>query len=181
MEDAAIIALYWARDEQAIPATAKKYGAYCHTVAANILQSPEDAEECVNDTWLRAWNAMPPHKPDLLSAFLGKITRNLAFNRVRHNNAQKRSGDLREILLELDSCGDPEKTLERTELVKALNGFLRSLPAGKRSLFLQRYWYAQPIAVIARQRLMTQGAVTMQLKRLREQLRTYLQEQGVTV
>ena len=181
MEDAAIVQLYWDRDEQAIPVTAKKYGAYCHTVAANILQSPEDAEECVNDTWLGAWNAMPPHRPEKLSVFLGRITRNLALNRCRYNNAQKRSSNLREVLGELADCADPQHKLEQKELTAALNTFLQTLPEGKRGLFLQRYWYAQPIGEIARQRLMTQGAVTMQLKRLRAQLRSFLEERGMDV
>ena len=181
MKDAAIVQLYWDRDEQAIPVTAEKYGAYCHTVAANILQSQEDADECVNDTWLSAWNAMPPHRPGVRSTFLGKLTRNLAINRCRYNNAQKRSSDLREVLFELAECADPQLRLEQKELTTALNEFLQTLPKGKRTLFLQRYWYAQPIAQIARQRFMTQGAVTMQLKRLRAQLRRHLEERGITL
>lgn len=183
MEDSAIVALYWDRDERAIPITADKYGTYCHTVAANILHSPEDAEECVNDTWLGAWNAMPPHKPARLSTFLAKLTRNLALNRVKYNTAKKRSGNMQELLMELESCtpGDPEKVLERAELVKALNGFLEKLPPKKRSLFLQRYWFADPIGVIARRNRMTEGAVTMQLGRLRRQLHRHLEEGGIAL
>ncbi len=181
MDDAAIVALYWERDEQAIPVTAEKYGAYCRTIATNILQSPEDTDECINDTWLGAWNAMPPHRPGRLSVFLGRITRNLAINRCRYNNAQKRSSDLREALFELTDCADPQLHLEQKELTAALNEFLQTLPKEKRTLFLQRYWYAQSIAQIARQRFMTQGAVTMQLKRLRAQLRRYLEERGITL
>ena len=92
LEDAAIISLYWHRDAQAIPATAEKYGSYCTAVARNILRDQRDTEECVNDTYLRAWNAMPPHRPAVLSAFLGKITRNLALNRRRKDAAEKRGG-----------------------------------------------------------------------------------------
>ena len=92
LEDAAIISLYWRRDAQAIPATAEKYGSYCTAVARNILRDQRDTEECVNDTYLRAWNAMPPHRPAVLSAFLGKITRNLALNRRRKDAAEKRGG-----------------------------------------------------------------------------------------
>ena len=179
MEDQTIVSLFWSRDECAISITADKYGAYCRTVASNILRSPEDVEECINDTWLGAWNAIPPHKPAKLPAFLAKITRNLAYNRVHYNNAQKRSGNLQQILTELDNCIDPEETIERATLVDALNTFLRKLPPGKRRLFLRRYWYAQSIADIARETLMTQGAVAMQLQRIRQQLRTYLHEQGV--
>ena len=92
MEDQKIVQLYWDRNEQAIPETSTKYGAYCASIAKNILGSNEDAEECVNDTYLNAWNSMPPHKPNILSTFLGKITRNLSLNRAKHNAADKRGG-----------------------------------------------------------------------------------------
>ena len=92
MDDAQIVQLYWDRNEQAIHATSDKYGNYCTSIAKNILGNQEDAEECVNDTYLNAWNAMPPHRPSILSAFLGKITRNLSFNRYKHNTADKRGG-----------------------------------------------------------------------------------------
>ena len=180
MEDAAIVALYWERDEQAIPATAAKYGPYCTAVAANILQSAEDVDECVNDTWLGAWNAMPPHRPAKLSAFLGKLTRNLAINRCRYNNAQKRNVQLQAVLTELEECtgGDPQQQLDQRELGEAINGFLEELSPGKRRIFLLRYWYAEPIERIAKERFMTQAAVTMQLARMRSRLRTYLTERG---
>lgn len=183
MEDSAIVALYWDRDERAIPVTSDKYGAYCGTIAANILGNAQDVDECVNDTWLGAWNAMPPHKPARLATFLGKITRNLAINRCRYNSAQKRSADLREILEELDGCTDPDPQirLEQKELTAALNGFLEKLPEKKRALFLYRYWYAEPVTVIARRCRMTQGAVTMQLRRLRQQLRTHLEGRGIAL
>ena len=100
MEDAKILLLYWNRDEQAIPATAEKYGSYCTTIARNILGNHEDAEECVNDTYLRAWNSMPPHRPAILSTFLGKIVRNLSLNRYHHNAAQKRGGGQAVIVLD---------------------------------------------------------------------------------
>lgn len=181
MDDHKIIDLYWARSQQAIAESEMKYGAYCRSIARGILNLEEDAEECVNDTWLGAWNAMPPHRPEKLSVFLGRITRNLALNRCRYNNAQKRSGNLREVLFELADCADPQYRLEQKELTAALNDFLQTLPQHKRSLFLQRYWYAQPIGEIARHQFMTQGAVTMQLKRLRAQLRTFLTERGMTL
>jgi len=181
MQDSAIVQLYWDRDERAISVTAEKYGAYCTAIASHILQDGQDVDECVNDTWLGAWNAMPPHRPGKLSLFLGKITRNLAINRCRYNNAQKRSGNLREVLSELTECADPQLRMEQKELTAALNEFLMKLPEGKRSLFLQRYWYAQPVAQIARQRFMTQGAVTMQLKRIREQLQRHLKERGIAL
>ena len=104
MDDAQIVQLYWDRDDQAIPATSDKYGNYCTSIAMNILSNQEDAEECVNDTYLNAWNAMPPHRPSILSTFLGKITRNLSFNRYKHNTADKRgSGELPVVLEELSA------------------------------------------------------------------------------
>ena len=100
MDDANIVQLYWDRNEQAIPATADKYGSYCTSIAKNILGNNEDAEECVNDTYLNAWNSMPPHRPSILSTFLGKIVRNLSFNRYKHNNADKRGGGELPVVLE---------------------------------------------------------------------------------
>ena len=178
MDDKAIVQLYWDRNQDAIGETARKYGAYCLSVASNILQLREDAEECVNDTYLRAWDSMPPHRPFALAAFLGKITRNLAINRYRYRTAQKRSAELQNILTELDGCvtDGPEQVLDNRQLGEVLNSFLHTLPERKRSLFLCRYWYADSVAVIARRFRMTEGAVTMQLARLRQQLRRYLEE-----
>ena len=117
MEDSKIVQLYWSRDEKAIDATADKYGRYCASIARNILGNREDAEECVNDTYLHAWNAMPPHRPGILSTFLGKITRNLSFNRYRYNTADKRGGGETAVVLEelLDIVSDgenPEQAME---------------------------------------------------------------------
>ena len=181
MEDKVIVQMYWDRNQNAIGETARKYGAYCLSVASNILELREDAEECVNDTYLGAWNSMPPHRPSVLATFLGKITRNLAINRCKYLTAQKRSVNLQSVLTELDGCvvDDPERQLDSRQLGEALNGFLKALPERKRSLFLCRYWYADSVAVIARRFRMTEGAVTMQLKRLRQQLRGYLEERGV--
>lgn len=132
MHDAALVQLYWDRDERAIPATADRYGSYCASIARNILGSPEDAEECVNDTWLKAWNTMPPHRPDSLSAFLGKIVRNLSLNRYRHNTADKRGGgELPVVLDELSELvsgkEDVEREIDRRELVQAMDAFLECL------------------------------------------------------
>ena len=147
MDDNGIIRLYWERDSQAIKATSEKYGHYCKTIARNILNSEEDAEECVNDTYLCAWNSMPPHWPEQLSTYLGKLTRNLAFNRYKRSHAGKRSGGETALILdELAGCvsdiDDVEQTVDRQELIEAVNSFVRSLPAGKRNLFVRRYWYA---------------------------------------
>ncbi len=181
MEDKAIIQLYWDRDQQAIPATADKYGAYCTTIARNILASREDAEECVNDTYLHAWNGMPPQRPDILSAFLGRITRNLSLDRYRRNSAAKRgSGQTDAVLTELSGCvGGVERELERQELVEALNDFLAALPGDKRDMFLCRYWYTDSLGDIARRFSTTENAVAAMLYRLRRKLRTHLEERGV--
>lgn len=186
MEDSTIVQLYWDRSENAIPATAEKYGAYCTSIARNILGNREDAEECVNDTWLGAWNAMPPHRPSLLSTFLGKITRNLSFNRYQYTRAEKRGrGELPLVLEELGQCvsgeADVEGAVERRELLRAIDAFLADLPPEKRSLFLCRYWYTQSVAQIARSRGMRKGAVSTQLYRLRLELKETLEKGGFTL
>lgn len=180
MEDRDIVQLYWDRSEGAIPATAEKYGPYCTAIARNILGSREDAEECVNDTWLSAWNSMPPHRPEALSTFLGKLTRNLSLNRYKRDRAQKRGGgQLPGVLDELDGCvSGAEEELDRRELVEAIDGFLTTLTPEKRGIFLCRYWYADSVADIAARYGMRQGAVSMALNRLRGKLRDYLLERG---
>ncbi len=183
MEDSEIVALYWARDQRAITESDGKYGAYCASIARNILGSPEDAEECVSDTWFRAWNAMPPQKPGLLSAFFGRITRNLAFDRYRRQVAAKRGGTETALVLEeLRDCvsgkEDPEQRLDEKELMADLNAFLRSLPAEKRRLFLRRYFYAESLPEIAKRFGMKSSQAAVSLHRLRKQLRDYLLERG---
>ncbi|MBE6968134.1 MAG: sigma-70 family RNA polymerase sigma factor [Ruminococcaceae bacterium] len=183
MDDAKIVQLYWDRNEQAIPATADKYGNYCASIAINILGNKEDAEECVNDTYMKAWNAMPPHRPGILSAFLGKIIRNLAFNRYKHNTADKRGGGVMPAVLDelsdLTSGKDEvEHEINRKELVKAIDAFLDSLSPEKRSIFISRYWYTDSVSEIARRHGMKEGAVSMTLNRVRIKLRNCLLERG---
>lgn len=186
MEDSAIIDLYWARQESALTETERKYGAYCRSIARNILYSREDAEECVSDTYLRAWNAMPPQRPGILSAFLGRITRNLSFDRRRKNNADKRGGgELPLCLDELSQCvpsdSGVQSELERKELSAMLDAFLRTLPERERMLFLRRYWYVDPIGDIARRFSMKENTVKSVLFRTREKLRSYLEREGIAV
>ena len=133
MEDEKIISLYWERDERAITESAGKYGRYCSSIAMNILKSEPDAEECVNDTWLRAWNAMPPHRPSVLSVFLGKITRNLSFDRYKSLHRQKRGGGQIDMVLDelseiVSGQSDPAETVMQEELQAEINRFLSSLP-----------------------------------------------------
>lgn len=184
MDDAKIIDLYFDRDETAITETGRKYGAYCRSIAWNILQSTEDSEECVNDTWLRAWNAMPPQKPNVLRQFLAKITRNLSLDRWRTAQAQKRGGGAAEIALEeLGECvcgsADPATQLELEELKTAIGGFLQGLPERDRNVFLRRYFYLEDTAAIARRYVLRQANVRLILSRTRQKLKDYLQKEGL--
>lgn len=183
MDDTKIVQLYWDRDEQAIPATADKYGKYCSTIAKNILGSKEDAEECVNDTYMHAWNSMPPHRPSILSTFLGKITRNLSLNRYKHNTAAKRGGGEATVVLDeiadfVSDTDNVEQEISRKELVNAINKFLARLPAYKRSIFVCRYWYFDSVSDIACRFGMTENNVSVTLNHLRLKLRNYLSERG---
>ncbi len=177
MDDQTILDLYFARDEQAIRETERHYGALCHTVAYNILRDDRDAEECVNDTYLRAWGAIPPTRPTSLSAFLCRITRNLALDRFRKEHRKKRNADL---LLSLDELSDciPMREEESEELPRLLNEFLGRLEPTERQIFLGRYFHACRVKDLARLHGLTPKAVTMRLSRTRERLRTFLQERG---
>lgn len=183
MEDNKIIQLYWDRNPDAIPATSEKYNSYCTAIAQNILESREDAEECVNDTYLQAWNSMPPHRPRILPSFLGKITRNLSFNRYKYNHASKRGGgEIPAVLHELSELvsgrSNVEEEIDRQELLRAINAFLESLPKSKRNLFICRYWYANSISELAGKFHMTENNVSVSLNRLRLKLRDYLTKGG---
>lgn len=184
MDDKSIIELYWLRSEEAIAQTDAKYGRYCHCIAYNILAVAEDAEECVSDTYLRAWNAMPPHRPDILSAFLGKITRRLSLNKYRESHSAKRGGgELSLALDELSQClaapGDAQTELDRRELERAVNAFLSSLPAEERDIFVLRYWYVVPISRIAEKFAFTESKVKSLLFRLRKRLHSHLRKEGL--
>ena len=183
MEDAAIVQLYWDRDEQAIPVTAEKYGAYCHTVAANLLQSPEDVDECVNDTWLGAWNAMPPHRPSVLSAFLGKITRRLSLDRWRRAHAEKRGGG--EVPLALDELADclsggeeVEEAIDKKQLSLLLASFVRRLPDVERRVFVCRYFHLESVEAVAARLGFSVSKVKSMLFRTRIKLRAVLDKEG---
>ena len=183
MEDAEIVRLYWDRDEQAITESDTKYGPLCRSIALRVLESPEDGEECVSDTWLRAWNAMPPQRPTRLGAFLGKITRNLALNRWRRDHAEKRFGSEIDLALEeLEDCvsGESlEEEAQRREVIRALNGFLRSLAKRDRDLFLRRYWGMETLENLAKAEGMSRSALHRKLGKLRESLREYLRKEGI--
>ena len=185
MQDQEIIALYWNRNEQAITETETKYGSYCRTIAWNILENRQDTEECLNDTWLRAWNAIPPQKPNLLMIFLGTITRNLSLDRWRIRQAQKRGrGNLDHIFSELEHCAANTVSLEehmtRADLAALLDRFLAELSQRDRCVFVRRYWYADSITEIARRYHMGDSAVKVNLHRSRKKLRTLLEQEGYT-
>lgn len=186
MDDRQIINLFIERSEAAISETAVKYGKYCHSIAYNILYNEEDTEECVNDTYLKAWEVIPPQIPEKLSAFLGKITRNLAITKYRYNNTGKRgSGQVALVLEELSECipanNSTEQEVSDKLFVKALNSFLEELPAEKRMIFLQRYWYLRPVSDIAREFSVSESKVKMTLLRIRNKLKLVLEKEGIII
>lgn len=164
MEDNQIVELYWQKNTDAIFETANKYGTYCFTVADNILHNFEDSEECVNDTWLHVWNAIPPQKPNVLRMFLAKITRNLSFNRFNAKNAEKRGGG--EIILVLDELAeclaneaDVETAYEGKELEQCIRYFVRALPEREGNVFVRRYFFTETVAEIAKRYGLTENNV----------------------
>lgn len=186
MEDARIIELYWQRDESAISITDRIYGPYCYQVAFNILSDRQDSEECVSDTWLRAWNVMPPQKPNRLKLFLAKITRNLSLDYLKNRNAQKRGGgELPLILEELQECiasfGDAEEEFYARELTRDVNAFVRSLPEREGNLFIRRYFFCESVEQIADRYGLTPGNAAVILSRTRRKLKVFLEQRGYEV
>ena len=184
MEDAQIVELYWKRSGEAIPATAERYGRYCTAVARNILSDEWDAEECVNDTYLAAWNSMPFNRPSRLAPYLGKITRNFALTRREANGAAKRGGGERDACLdELTEClpapADPARELEVRELSGRIDAFLRTLGRDERDVFIARYWYAAGVEEIARRMGFTRSKTASMLHRTRKKLRKTLEKEGL--
>lgn len=186
MKDNEIIELYWNRDEAAITATADTYGNYCYSIAYNILSNNEDAEECVNDTWLNAWKSIPPQWPNRLSTYLGKITRNLSLNRYKLLAAQKRGkGQVELALSELEGCipaqGDMDQITDEMVLVNAIETFLRMQPRTERNIFIGRYWYLYPIRDLAGAYHMSESKVVSLLHRMRIKLKLYLEKEGISL
>lgn len=182
MDDASIIELYWQRAERAIAETDAVYGRFCYRIAHNILFDPQDAEESVNDTWLAAWNAMPPHRPSCLKMFLAKLTRRISVSRLRHSTAAKRGGGEVELALdELAECvsapGGVEQALEARELEQAISRFVRSLPETERTLFIGRYWLVYPVNELARRLGLKPGTARSALSRTRKSLREFLSKE----
>lgn len=183
MDDSRIIELYFARDNSAISETKTKYGRLLYSVSYNILKTREDAEECENDTYLAAWDSIPPNQPQILSAFLSRITRNLSFKKLRSQMAQKRGGD--KTTLPLDELAavipDSNNAISQLELTEILNAFLRTLPARERQVFICHYWYCDSIKDVSRQFGFTQSKVKMMLSRTRKKLLDHLEKQEVYI
>ena len=186
MDEKEIMELYWARSERAIDETARKYGRFCHSIAFNILANREDSEECVNDTWLHTWNAIPPRKPNKLAAFLGKITRNLALKKYEKYTAAKRGGGQVPLALEeLAECiPDPdsmERRMDDRMLADVLNVFLSGLSPETRRIFLRRYWNLSSVKEIAMEYGISESKVKMSLMRTRGKLRSFLEQEGIAL
>lgn len=186
MEDNRIIELYWQRDEAAIAQTQAKYGGYCHSIAYHLLHNYEDAEECVNDTYVGAWNAIPPYRPRNLATFLGRITRNLSLKKWRAKTAKKRgSGDVPLVLDELEGCipsgNSIDAYMDAEELAGILDDFLGGLPVTERRVFLCRYWYFDSVSEIAARFGFTHSKVKMMLKRTRDKLLKRLEKEDIWI
>ena len=184
MDDTQIVELYWTREESAIEETATKYGSYCHSIAENILHNEDDAKECVNDTWLDAWNSMPPHRPSVLSTFLGKLTRRISIDKWRRSTAKKRGdGQLPLVLSELEDCVSDGKSIEeeaeRKLLAEVITSFIKSLPETEQKVFLCRYWYMDSVSSIAARFRFSESKVKSMLYRTREKLRVRLEKEGL--
>jgi len=185
MTDMEIVNLYTQRAESAINETQKQYGGYCTAIAMNILGNRMDAEECVNDTYMKLWNTIPPESPRVLSTFIGSITRNLSLDRYRKAKTQKRSTDKAILLSELEEVIPLSSTLEQeidaNELTHTINQFLDTLKKDEMAYFVCRYWYNYSIGEIARKLNASNGKVKMSLHRTREKLKDYLEKRGILV
>lgn len=186
MTDEEVIALYWERSERALAETQRKYGRYCLRVAANVLGSREDAEECLNDALYAAWNAIPPERPDSLSAYLARITRNHALTRLKARRRQKRGGGEAEVLLsELDDCiptsDFADKLIDSRHIGAVISEFLREQTEVNAAVFTERYFYCKTIAEISRESGFTKSKITAILFRMREKLRLALYEKGADI
>jgi len=183
MQAEQIIELYWNKDERAITESDRHYGAYCRHIAMNILNSREDAEECVNDTWYRTWESIPPQRPNSLAAFFGRIVRNLSISRYRSSHAQKRFDGITTLLSELDECiparSSVAQEVEGRLLSEILDCWLASLPKDDRILFMRRYWFGEQVNALAKERNVTQNQMAQRMLRLRKSLRSVLEQEGI--
>ncbi len=183
LSDSEIVSLFFERDEKALSAVSRKYGSYCGAIVQNILKNHQDTEECLNDTWFKAWDSIPPAKPRNLGGFLAKIAKNLSLNRYNSSRADKRGGgELPLVFEELEECisdkNNVEKNYEHKALVSAVNDFLKTLTREKRDIFVLRYWYCVSAANIAGRMGLSRGNVAATLTRTRRALYAYLEKRG---
>jgi len=182
LEDHVIVEYFWNRNEQAIRESSLKYGTLCYSIAYNILLNRQDSEECVNSTWMKAWNSIPPQRPNKLSAYFAKITRNLSLNKLKSRKAAKRGGTDVDIAVEelwecLPSSFDVEAEYQKMELLNLINQFLYMLPVQHCNIFIRRYFFVQPVKEIARQYQLKENHVSVILSRIRKELYLYLQKE----
>lgn len=182
LDDKKIIQLYWDRDEHAISETDSKYGVFCSSIAENILDNKEDSKECVNDTYLKTWNALPPQWPKVFPAFIGRIVRNLAINRYNSERTAGRGGGQTAVALEeLEECisdRSADISVEESEISEAIDSFLGTLSRKNRQIFVLRYWYTESVSYISEVMNMTENSVSVALNRMRKKLLNYLSERG---
>ena len=185
MEDERIVELFWQRDEDAVTQTERKYGAYCYAVAFNVLSVREDAEECVSDAYRRAWDSIPPERPKLLRAWLGKVTRNLALNLWNKNHTQKRYSGFEQLFGELEDCvpasGNVERSVDSAELGRVISEWLREQSELDRVLFVRRYWQGEALNALADEWGVSQNKLAQKMLRLRRSLRSALEREGVEI
>lgn len=182
MEDQRIVELFWNRDEDAILHTQRKYDALCRSIAQNILGNFQDAEECVNDAYLKVWNSIPPQRPQSLVAFLSRVVRNISLDRYRHNHADKRGRGADVMFSELEEClsDDSASDISAQEgITEAINRFLKTLDQENRILFVRRYYYMDTNEILAKTFLMNENTVRQRLFRLREKLKDFLEKEGI--
>ena len=182
MEDQRIVDLYWNRDEDAVLHTQRKYGSLCQTIAQNILGNREDAEECVNDAYLKVWNSIPPQRPQSLMAFLSRVVRNISLDRYRHNHAEKRGRGAEVMFSELENClsEDSIAVLSSEEgITDVINRFLKTLDQENRILFVRRYYYMDSNERLAKNLVMNENTVRQRLFRMREKLKEFLEKEGI--
>lgn len=185
MEDSEIITLFLERKEEAVSAVDKKYGNYCRSIAMNILQNYQDCEECVNSAYLKLWNAIPPQKPDKLSAFAGRITRNSAIDLYRQRHSKKSGGEMELVYDELENyisdSRDPEEQVSEEQLIAAINKFLKKMPKKKRTIFVLRYSFCISVKDIAKKMNKTENSISVTLNRTRKELFNYLTKEGFSI
>ena len=185
MDDGKIIDLFFERSEKAISELSSKYGRVCMKIATNVLNNHQDAEDCVNDTYLGVWYTIPPNKPESLLAYVCRIVRNISVNRYKHNSRQKRNGTYDVCISELEECissnDTAEDRFEAEELSRLIDEYLDTLDVTNRMLFVRRYWYLDTFETLAKMSGLRVGAVRTRLSRLREALRRFLESRGVDV